>query len=74
MPVKSYSRGHEIVFIDDMWLYKDTMLPVYDVRACIRCKKYPTVEGYDACLGTLKNVKSACCGHGIEKGYIIKEK
>lgn len=33
---------------------------------CIKCKKEPTEEGHDGCLGTLpsKNVMNACCGHG----------
>lgn len=31
----------------------------------------PTKEGYDACIGYVEGVKSACCGHGIEKSYTI---
>ena len=31
---------------------------------CPHCKRPPTKEGHDACLGTLKGVKYACCGHG----------
>jgi hypothetical protein len=40
-------------------------------RPCVRCGKHPTVEGYDACIGHLSGVRSACCGHGVSKGYII---
>jgi hypothetical protein len=31
----------------------------------------PTEDGCDACLGHMEGVKSACCGHGVEKPYII---
>jgi hypothetical protein len=31
----------------------------------------PTKEGYDACLGYIEGAKSACCGHGVEEGYIV---
>ena len=31
---------------------------------------YPTKEGYDACLGYIEGAMSACCGHGVEKGYV----
>lgn len=35
---------------------------------CIKCKKPPTAEGHDGCLGTLPEglVMNACCGHGRE--------
>lgn len=45
-----------------------------DSRPCKRCGRMPTKEGYDACLGYIKGAKSACCGHGIEKPYILKNK
>lgn len=31
---------------------------------CLHCNKSRTVEGHDGCIGTLKNVMNACCGHG----------
>lgn len=32
---------------------------------CIECKKGPTKEGHDGCLGTLPGpIMNACCGHG----------
>lgn len=32
---------------------------------CEKCKKPPTKEGHDGCLGTLKGeIMNACCGHG----------
>lgn len=30
-----------------------------------------TARGYAACLGHIDGVISACCGHGVEKGYIM---
>jgi hypothetical protein len=42
-------------------------------RPCTRCGKSPTPEGYDACLGFIEGAKAACCGHGIETGYIAWE-
>lgn len=40
---------------------------------CAHCKKLPTPEGHDGCLGTLPEniIMNACCGHGdIEVAYI----
>ncbi len=35
---------------------------------CIKCKKGPTPEGHDGCLGTLKgDIMNACCGHGDDR-------
>jgi hypothetical protein len=32
---------------------------------CANCKKGPTKEGHDGCLGTLPGpIMNACCGHG----------
>lgn len=34
---------------------------------CGKCKKGPTKEGHDGCLGTLPGpIMNACCGHGID--------
>ena len=37
-----------------------------DGSKCDICKKVPTKEGHDGCLGTLqdKDIMNACCGHG----------
>lgn len=58
------------MFQNGDWLYEDTGKVAMDERPCPRCGEMPTPEGHDACLGTLPNVKSACCGHGVEKPYI----
>lgn len=68
--VKSHSRGWEIYYDGDCWRYSDNNIPLDEiVRPCKRCGKYPTKEGYDACLGKIQGVSSACCGHGIESPY-----
>lgn len=55
-------------------LYVDTGESVFNgARPCPLCGKLPTEEGHDVCLGKLPGVKFACCGHGIEDGYISFE-
>ena len=69
--ITSQTNGHEIIYINGLWVYEDTREPISIIRPCKRCEKYPTKEGYDGCIGYLKGVKYACCGHGIEKPYAI---
>jgi len=70
MTTRAYSRGWPIEYIDG-WVYSDTKESVGE-RPCKRCGCDPTFEGHDACLGTIPDVKSACCGHGVEKPYAIE--
>ena len=72
--VRSWDRGHLTILIDGEWLYEDTRKPVDHKRPCVRCKRPPTKEGYDACLGHVEGVSSVCCGHGVGKPYSVKEK
>ena len=71
---KSKFRGHEIEYINDEWLYSDTKETVksnYNERPCGNCGKPFTPEGHDGCLGTLKGIMNACCGHGeVKDAYI----
>ena len=62
--VTSDSRGHKIYYNGSEWLYCDNDKPLEEMRPCARCGKKPTAEGYDACLGYIEGVESACCGHG----------
>ena len=71
--VTSYSRGHVIYHDNGVWRYFDINGIDNGKRPCKRCGKMPTKEGYDACLGHIDGVKSACCGHGIQKPYIVNE-
>lgn len=74
--IKSYERGHEIYYDtnNSVWRYMDNNQFLHEIeRACIHCLQLP-INGFDACLGELPNVKHACCGHGIGKGFIITNK
>lgn len=70
--ITSYLRGHEIYYKNEKWYYSDNNTIADDSRPCKKCGKYPTKEGYDACIGYIKGATSACCGHGIQQGFIIK--
>ena len=42
-------------------------------KICIKCKKPPTPEGHDGCLGTLPGpIMNACCGHGKDSQAYIQ--
>lgn len=67
MAARSPWRGYVIELGSKGWAYLDTgELTVGSKRPCGLCHKPPTVEGHDACLGTLAGVVNACCGHGVE--------
>ena len=74
MVAKSCQQGHEIIFDRNqgMWLYSDTNEFIDTERPCKKCGKFPTPEGYDACLGHLDGIRSACCGHGAENGFCLQ--
>jgi len=72
MTVTTYIRGHKVEFLNGEWVYSDDKTPVSGKeRPCKKCGRMPSPEGYDACLGYIPGAESACCGHGIEDGYII---
>ena len=76
MAARSYCRGWDVVCRNGQWVYVDTGLPCWgpaDRRPCRRCNREPTPEGHDACLGTLRGVATACCGHGVHEGWITRE-
>ena len=67
----SHHRGHIIYWDGQEWRYLTDNLSIKNnERPCIRCGKYPSPEGHDACLGYIPNVRNACCGHGVRAGYI----
>lgn len=72
--ITSKSRGNKTEFINNEWVYSDTKQPValnHKERPCGNCGKDRSVEGHDACLGTLIGLMNACCGHGnIEEAYV----
>jgi hypothetical protein len=63
---KSKHRGHAIEFTNSIWIYCDTKKPVSESieRCCGVCNCPQTDKGHDPCIGTLKHVMNACCGHG----------
>ena len=73
MTAEAYSRGHPLRYTDDGWVYQDTGESISVVRPCARCGELPTPEGHDACLGHIEGVTAACCGHGVEEAYQMKE-
>ena len=70
---RTYIRGHLAYWINEKngWCYADNGKRINDYRSCAQCGEPPTIEGYDACLGFIDGVEHACCGHGVEDGYII---
>ncbi len=77
MVARGHTRGHSIVYDEgaDIWRYEDTGEPTAAYggveRRCIVCGEIP-INGKDPCLRSLPDsVKSACCGHGVTKGYIV---
>ena len=71
----SYQKiAKEIVtgILDDLVDTKE-LLDLDNPRSCKRCGRLPTKEGYDNCLGYIKGVIAACCGHGVEEGYILRK-
>jgi hypothetical protein len=67
-------RGRDIEILSKDWVYSDTKESVhkaYKTRSCGKCGNHSTKEGHDSCLGTLKGIMNACCGHGDrEETYI----
>ena len=62
--VTSCAEG-AIKIIDGVSYFANTNEPtVGSSRPCGHCRKHPTPEGHDDCLGTLPGVMNACCGHG----------
>lgn len=72
--ITSIWRGHEIVCVNDIWIYSDNDLKVSKDpnRKCGYCGKSNTKEGHDGCLGILESVMNACCGHGIVNNAYVQ--
>ena len=71
----TFMRGHKIFYDWDLaeWFYEDGK-KYDDSRSCPRCGKFPTPEGYDACIGYIKGARSVCCGHGVTKPIRLMKK
>jgi len=68
---RAHSRGHEVYYDDvvEVWRYRSA--DPAEERPCFLCHRPPTPAGHDACLGYIPGAISACCGHGVEDGYIV---
>lgn len=40
------------------------------IRPCPKCGEAPSEDNHDPCIRNLPGVAFACCGHGVEQGYI----
>jgi len=69
-----YHFGHLIYSPDGTkdWYYGDDDSPVATSppRRCPKCSEYPTEDDHDPCISRLPGVAYACCGHGVERGYV----
>lgn len=69
-------RGHAVYPSPEGWRYtdNDALYAEEGDRPCTYCRQMPTPEGYDFCLAEFAkvcpDVTWACCGHGVEEGYI----
>lgn len=72
MTLYAYQRGHEMYYDEgtEEWKYSDTGEVADHDRPCKRCGCLPTIEGHDHCVGSLRGVKAACCGHGVDRPYV----
>jgi len=55
-------------------LYTPEMAGSGQYGTCVKCKKEPTKDGHDGCIGTLpsKDVMNACCGHGSDSQAYVQ--
>ncbi len=72
---RSECRGRAIEYKNDEWVYSDDKEINMNRRAhdkCLRCLECPTEEGHDSCLGVLKGLMNACCGHGDDNAAYVQ--
>lgn len=74
-PDLRYYFGHLVIAADqtdEPDRYADTNEPVEvpSTRACPKCGQLQNTDGCDPCIGFLPGVRSACCGHGVQRGFI----
>jgi hypothetical protein len=69
---KSKLRGHDIEENNGVFIFSDNKEKTVGIdRPCGHCGLDRTKDGHDYCLGTLKGLMNACCGHGdIKETYI----
>lgn len=77
---ESFILGHAVWFDEPLgvWRWADTNAKVRRKggvinmagRVCPKCGLLPTSEDHDPCIANLPGVAYACCGHGVEQGYV----
>jgi len=73
----TFYYGHASEWIDledgsDELRYTDTGESCWTTptRPCPKCGEVPGGDNHDPCMQNLPGVEYACCGHGVEEGYI----
>ncbi len=66
--------GHEALSRHGQWYFVDTGELVspdcITDRPCLLCGECQTEKGHDPCIADIPGVDFACCGHGVEPGYV----
>lgn len=72
--ISAQLNGHRINWdVKKMrWIFSDGK-PIKNIKPCPKCGMLPTKEGHDDCIKNLPGIIYACCGHGIEEGYLYFE-
>jgi len=76
MAVSSHHRGHKVHALQDSrgvysdWRYADGAKIKDEERDCPRCGSSHDFKDHDHCIANLPGVEYACCGHGVEDGYV----
>jgi len=65
--------GYAIIPMEEYRFITKTSGPEKHKWPCPRCGKKPTKDGHDPCIANLPGVVAACCGHGVETGYVMFE-
>jgi len=50
----------------------ENYLDGYGKENCKHCGLNRTEQGHDGCIGTLKGVMNACCGHGQDSAAYVQ--
>tara|TARA_R110000850_G_scaffold41324_3_gene105882 strand:+ start:1408 stop:1698 length:291 start_codon:yes stop_codon:yes gene_type:complete len=73
--MKQTLRGNKVYLTDNgSYRYEDdntSTVDNWETKPCGTCGLTFTKDGHDGCIGTLKGVINACCGHGtINDAYV----
>jgi len=67
----SYDMGNPMYDDEDgETRYCEDGTPRSEGKPCVRCGEHATELGHDPCIANIPGAVYACCGHGIEEGYI----